>query len=140
MRSVGQWRTYLQSMTSRECTGHRSKVHSLEWNISGSKLASGSTDHSVRIWLLDSLQQGRATSSELKGHEASVDQLAWSPIDPELLASASADKTARLWDTAAMTLIATIQLSSETINIAWNNDGTKLVVGGKVIIVKLSIL
>ena len=34
----------------------------------------------------------------LKGHEDGVDQLSWHPSDPNILASASADKTLRLWD------------------------------------------
>lgn len=35
---------------------------------------------------------------ELKGHTDSVDQLCWDPKHAELLATASGDKTVRLWD------------------------------------------
>jgi WD40 repeat protein len=35
----------------------------------------------------------------LKGHTNSVHQLCWDPTHPEYLATASADKTVRIWDT-----------------------------------------
>ena len=35
---------------------------------------------------------------ELKGHADSVDQLCWDPKHADLLATASGDKTVRLWD------------------------------------------
>lgn len=35
---------------------------------------------------------------ELKGHTDSVDQLCWDPKHADLLATASGDKTVRLWD------------------------------------------
>ena len=35
---------------------------------------------------------------ELKGHLDSVDQLVWSPVDPNVLATASVDKSVILWD------------------------------------------
>jgi len=42
--------------------------------------------------------QGKAKDIELKGHTDSVDQLCWDPKHAELIATASGDKTVRLWD------------------------------------------
>ena len=67
-----------------EYPGHKKKVHSVAWNCTGSKLASGSVDQCVRIWALD--ESGRATDSELKGHQDSVDQLRWERGVPPMMA------------------------------------------------------
>ena len=34
-----------------------------------------------------------------RGHNDSVDQLCWHPTNPDMLATASGDKTVRIWDT-----------------------------------------
>ena len=34
----------------------------------------------------------------LAGHADSVDQLAWHPLNPDLLTTASGDKTVKVWD------------------------------------------
>lgn len=44
------------------------------------------------------LLQGKVKDVELKGHNDSVDQLCWDPKHAELIATASGDKTVRLWD------------------------------------------
>jgi THO complex subunit 3 len=44
------------------------------------------------------LLQGKAKDIELKGHTDSVDQLCWDPKHADLIATASGDKTVRLWD------------------------------------------
>lgn len=136
-RSAAQWRVHLQGgYKSREYVGHKSKVHSLDWNMMGTKLASGSTDHTIRIWNLEKLLATGSTnnnSSELRGHGANIDQLAWSPIDNELLASVSADQSVRFWDTSSMSCTGIVLTGSENINLAWSPDGLKLAVGSKVI-------
>ena len=43
-------------------------------------------------------EQSKAKDMELKGHTDSVDQLCWDPKHADLLATASGDKTVRLWD------------------------------------------
>lgn len=44
------------------------------------------------------LLQGKVKDIELKGHADSVDQLCWDPKHADLIATASGDKTVRLWD------------------------------------------
>lgn len=87
----------------------------------------------------------------LKGHTNSVHQLCWDPTHPEYLATASADKTVRIWDTRSTVshdvpcLVAvpltvglgakaahTIKTTGANINIAWSPDGTHIAVGNKV--------
>ena len=51
---------------------------------------------SLAIW--GCLLQGKVKDIELKGHADSVDQLCWDPKHADLIATASGDKTVRLWD------------------------------------------
>ena len=89
----------------------------------------------------------------LKGHTDTVDQLCWSPTDPDRLATASGDKTVRIWDARSKSYphsvcllllrqhtdkgIATrcariIPTDGENINICWSPDGKQIAVGNKV--------
>lgn len=80
----------------RELRYHNSKVHSIRWNCDGRKLASGSNDKSVVIYSLnnDSIKKDKT----FYGHTGPVDQLTWHAFNPDLVATASGDKTVRIWD------------------------------------------
>lgn len=60
----------------------------------GHRLASGSSDHTVRLWDVDS---GHPVGGPLTGHADKVTGVAFSP-DGHRLASASDDASVRLWD------------------------------------------
>jgi len=113
----------------REYASHRKKVHTVAWNCSGTKLASGSVDTSVRVWTID--EGGRASDVELKGHSDSVDQLRWDPKNEHLLGTASGDKTVRIWDARTSKCVHAIETRGENINIRWSPDGQHLAVGDK---------
>ncbi|KAL1524903.1 hypothetical protein AB1Y20_019781 [Prymnesium parvum] len=115
--------------TIREYLGHKKKVHTVSWNSTGAKLASGSVDQSVHVWALD--ETGRSVDTELKGHQESVDQLRWEPVQPDVLSTASADKTVRIWDTRMSKCAQAIETRGENINIRWSPDGQHLAVGDK---------
>jgi THO complex subunit, putative len=90
----------------RDYQSHSSKVHSVDWNCDGRRLASGSFDKTVSIFNLDKDRLNKDVT--LKGHADSVDQLCWHPTNPDLLATASLDKTVRLWDSRWSKNLATI--------------------------------
>ena len=50
------------------------------------------------LTIFECLLQGKVKDIELKGHTDSVDQLCWDPKHADLIATASGDKTVRLWD------------------------------------------
>ena len=81
----------------RVLSGHTKKVHSVAWNSTGDYLASGAVDWTARLWALDDGGRGKSLG-ELKGHSSSVDQLCWNPSHRDQLATASRDKTVKIWD------------------------------------------
>ncbi|KAI8873825.1 WD40 repeat-like protein [Ramicandelaber brevisporus] len=134
----------------RDLRGHTGTVRALGWDSEGRWLASGGggNDKCVRLWYTERLQEtSRPTAAAvLQGHTASIEQLCWAPSvvggNGFVLASASKDKTVRLWDVRAATSSTTssksssnnnggnvIELTHENINIAWSSDGKLLAVG-----------
>ena len=111
-------------------SGHRQSVRGLGWSIDGRKLATCGADRSIRIWVPERSTDHRATT-ELRGHTESVDQLVWHPTNPELVASASADKSVRIWDTRAKSGESVISTPGSNINIAYHPDGNSIAVGDK---------
>lgn len=61
----------------------------------------------------------------------SVDQLCWHATLPDLLSTASGDKTVRIWDVRAGKCSTTINTKGENINITWSPDGNTIAVGNK---------
>ena len=60
-----------------------------------------------------------------------MDQLGWHPSNPDLLATASGDKTVKLWDSKSHKCVTTINTKGENINICWSPDGKTIAVGNK---------
>ncbi|KAG8846507.1 hypothetical protein FRB91_000721 [Serendipita sp. 411] len=77
----------------RQLEGHENSVWSVSFSADGSKLVSGSSDHTIRIWDLESESPMVKT---LRGHTGSVLCVAFSS-DSQMVVSGSHDKTVRVW-------------------------------------------
>jgi WD40 repeat protein len=71
----------------------------------------------------------RPSDRVLAGHEGAVTSLAWRP-DGTLLASASEDRTIRLWDCRTWTAVRTLEAQSAVRCLAYHPGGKALVSGG----------
>ncbi|XP_047477899.1 THO complex subunit 3-like [Penaeus chinensis] len=127
-----EMKSYFQTHNKqKEYIGHNSKVHTIGWNADGRRLASGSYDKCVTIFVFDVHRETLRKDYTYKGHGDSVDQLCWHPTHSEQLTSASGDKTVRIWDTRTHKCSATINTKGENINITWSPDGQTIAVGNK---------
>ncbi|KAL4746142.1 hypothetical protein BDW72DRAFT_197957 [Aspergillus terricola var. indicus] len=108
------WSSEIQTLE-----GHTHWVASLVFTSDGRLLASGSDDHSIKLW--------DPTTGDLKqtlnDHSESVVCIALSP-DEKILASASFDQTVKLWDPNTGDLKRTLYDHSDAIrSVTWLNDG-----------------
>lgn len=82
----------LSDTTDTILSGGSGKCYSLAFSPSDSLIAAGWADWRVRIWNLST----GAMKNDLTGHEYIPYQVAWS-VDGDFLASASGDRTVRIW-------------------------------------------
>ena len=102
--------------------GHASWINSVAFSSDAKVLASGSGDHTIKLWDVASGRELRT----LSGHSSDVNSVAFSP-DGKLLASGSGDKTIKLWDVASGRELRSLSGHTAGVNsVAFSPDGRML--------------
>jgi WD40 repeat protein len=106
--------------------GHRDSIYALDISPDGKLLATGSYDHDVTLWALETGEELRT----LENHNGAVFGVAFHPRG-HLLASASADRTVKLWEVESGKRLDTFEQSTqETYALAFHPDGKRLAAAG----------
>jgi WD40 repeat protein/tRNA A-37 threonylcarbamoyl transferase component Bud32 len=107
--------------------GHSDAVQSVAYSPDGTRLASASSDGTVRVW--DAIT-GQEVLPPLRGHTGVVNTVAYSP-DGRKLVSAGHDQTVKLWDVATGQLLRTLTGHTGAVfGLAFSPDGRRLVTSG----------
>lgn len=122
-----------------------SSLRSIAWNPLGTLIAVGSTNGNLRVYEyktyprleLISLRWNpdRANvkySTELKGHTAAIEKVAFNPVKDAVLCSVSSDGNVKFWDVKTKEVINEVKGLGDAFTLAWSPDGETLVVGNKV--------
>lgn len=104
--------------------GHSMMVNSVVWSSAGDRLASGSSDGTVRVWDMKSYKILHC----FKGHKNDVNSVAWHPAS-RMLASGGDDSKVRVWDLTANQEIKSIEHNDNVKCVAWDCSGKKLAAG-----------
>ena len=132
VHSVGE-----QAELHRRWKAHADAVYALAFAPNGKTLASAGYDRVIRVWDVRPDELGAKKSDaldtprrELKDHSDTVHGLAFHP-DGKLLASASADRTVKVWDADTGQRLYTLGDATDWLYcLAWSPDGKRLAAGG----------
>ncbi|ODN97421.1 ribosome assembly protein RRB1 [Cryptococcus wingfieldii CBS 7118] len=121
-----------QKLPVHTITNHgRSEGFAVEWGQTG--LLTGDIDR--KIFLTTLTPTGFTTSPQpYLSHTSSVEDLQWSPSEPTVFASASADRSVRVWDVRAKgrkSVVSVDNAHPDDVNvISWNKGVDYLMVSG----------
>jgi WD40 repeat protein/serine/threonine protein kinase len=115
--------------------GHARAVEAIAWSPDGRFLATASADKTVKLWEVrraegggrkEELRTVHSAFRTLAGHASLIHALAWSP-DGRRLATASADKTVKVWDVQQGNVVLTFEGHKSGVEtVAWSPDGKRL--------------
>lgn len=115
--------------------GHKDAVYALSFSPDGRTLATAGYDRVIQLWDIPNQwptdpKAEIVPKKSLKDHSDAVYGLSFHPAG-KLLASASADRTVKVWDPAAGTRLYTLGEPTDWLYaVAWSPDGKHLAAGG----------
>ncbi len=103
------------------------KVLSVAFSPDGTRIVSGSYDHTIRVW---DARSGDVVTGPFEGHTDAVTSVAFSP-DGTRIVSGSDDHTIRVWDARSGDVVAGPfeGHTSYVTSVAFSPDGTRIVSG-----------
>jgi THO complex subunit 3 len=93
-------------------------------------IAAGAADRTLRVWNPE--RPNVRYSTELKGHGAGIEKVAFNPVKDAELCSVSSDGVVKFWDVRTKAVINEVKDLGDAFTLAWSPDGESLVVGNKV--------
>jgi WD40 repeat protein/serine/threonine protein kinase len=120
---------YLLSLCHRDrltFRGHAAEVRSVCSSPDGQRIASGSGDHTIRLW---DAKTGREIGA-LYGHEKAVLSLSWGP-DGKRLAGGDDQGKVIVWDTETSLKLKVLDFGQSVYAVAWGPDGQRIAAGGR---------
>ncbi|KAK4106006.1 WD40 repeat-like protein [Parathielavia hyrcaniae] len=119
---------YNESTSGRGLLSHPS-LRSIAWNPLGTLIATGSSDKTLRVWNPE--KPNVRFSTELKGHVAGIEKIAFNPVKDGELCSVSNDGVVKFWDVRTKACVNEVKGLGSAHTLAWAPDGNSLLVGNK---------
>ncbi|CEJ93315.1 Putative THO complex subunit 3 [[Torrubiella] hemipterigena] len=120
---------YSDPSAARGAGAGANNLRSIAWNPLGSLIATGSIDKTLRVWNPD--KPHVKFSTELKGHAAPIEKVAFNPTKDAELASVSSDGVVKFWDVRTKACFNEVTGLGDAFTLVWAPDGKTLIVGNK---------
>ncbi len=124
--AVNQWDAETGAAVSAS-KGHTLAVLSVAFSPDGTKLLSGSLDHTAKLWSAETGAELRSFSG-VSGHTDAVTSVAFSADGSKVL-TGSNDHTAKLWNLETGEFIRSFDMLSAVTSVAFSPDGGKVLTG-----------
>eukprot|EP01113_Clastostelium_recurvatum_P025253 TRINITY_DN3039_c0_g1_i1.p1 TRINITY_DN3039_c0_g1~~TRINITY_DN3039_c0_g1_i1.p1 ORF type:complete len:377 (-),score=81.57 TRINITY_DN3039_c0_g1_i1:13-1104(-) len=125
-REIFFWNTYGECINYMVLTGHTASILELGWSGDGTKIATASADKTVGIW---DVERGMRIK-KCREHTSFVNSCSVTRRGTALVASASDDTTARVWDPRMKLSAQTFSHNYPLTSVTWSDAGDMLFTGG----------
>ncbi len=116
------WSAYAAPEPLGVLRGHEKRVQCIGWSPDGNRIATGSSDCTVRLWDGNTYTETQV----LRGHEREVMELTFSP-DGLRLATGDGGGVLRIWDMETRTQIAVLSQPKQGVeSLAFSEDGLRI--------------
>ena len=114
-------------------------IRTISWNASGTFVATGAADKTLRIWNPEKTNVKNSTELRTPNVSTSVslERVAFHPINENELASCSTDGMVRFWDVRSKASVGEVRVGEQPFTLAWTPDGKDIVAGRKVSSIEL---